>query len=238
MAVAADPTIRRQVVSAAREELAANPEASVERIARRAGVSRATFYRHFGSRAAMLETVTHSPRPPARTRILVAAQEMLVRSSLGALSMDDLARAADVSRGTLYRIFPGKAALMEGLIEAYTALHPNVTIEIETHPGGAEGDNLVKTRLATGDMSDMFYYNSGSLLQALNPSDTLVDLSAEPFIANIQESYLPTVSANGGTGDTGMPSAVPSSTHSAVVLRVMIDASSPYTSSAWTRRLR
>ena len=90
------------------------------------------------------------------------------------------------------------AAPMQGLIDASTALHPNVTIEIETHPGGSEGDNLVKTRLATGDMSDMFYYNSGSLLQALDPSDTLVDLSAEPFIANIQESYLPTVSANGG----------------------------------------
>ena len=73
-----------------------------------------------------------------------------------------------------------------------------MTIEIETHPGGTEGDNLVKTRLATGDMPDMFYYNSGSLLQALNPSDTLVDLKDEPFIANIQESYLPTVSANGG----------------------------------------
>jgi raffinose/stachyose/melibiose transport system substrate-binding protein len=90
------------------------------------------------------------------------------------------------------------AARIQGLIAAYTALHPNVTIEVETHPGGTEGDNLVKTRLATGDMPDIFYYNSGSLLQALNPSETLVDLSAEPFIANIQESYLPTVSANGG----------------------------------------
>ena len=69
------------------------------------------------------------------------------------------------------------AARLKGLIDAYTALHPNVTIEIETHPGGSDGDNLVKTRLATGDMPDMFYYNSGSLLQALNPSDTLVDLS-------------------------------------------------------------
>ena len=90
------------------------------------------------------------------------------------------------------------AARLKGLIDAYTALHPNVTIEIETHPGGSDGDNLVKTRLATGDMPDMFYYNSGSLLQALNPSDTLVDLKDEPFIANLQESYLPTVSANGG----------------------------------------
>jgi AcrR family transcriptional regulator len=47
---------------------------------------------------------------------------MLVRTSLSNLSMDDLARAAEVSRGTLYRIFPGKAALMDGLIEEYSPL--------------------------------------------------------------------------------------------------------------------
>jgi raffinose/stachyose/melibiose transport system substrate-binding protein len=90
------------------------------------------------------------------------------------------------------------AARLKGLTDAYTKLHPNVTFEIETHPGGTEGDNLVKTRLATGEMSDMFYYNSGSLLQALKPSETLVDLSGEPFIANIVEGYLPTVSQGGG----------------------------------------
>jgi AcrR family transcriptional regulator len=118
--MALDPTIRRQVLTAARTELATDPDASIDRIARRAGISRATFYRHFGSRDALLETVSHTPRPAARTRILQAAQEMLVRSTLADLSMDDLARAADVSRGTLYRIFPGKVALMEALIETYS----------------------------------------------------------------------------------------------------------------------
>ena len=41
-------------------------------------------------------------------------------TSLAELSMDELAKAADVSRGTLYRIVPGKAALLQGLIEAYS----------------------------------------------------------------------------------------------------------------------
>src|SRR5262249_14529874 len=68
---------------------------------------------------------------------------------------------------------------------------------IETRPGGGEGDNLVKTRLATGEMNDVFFYNSGSLLQALHPTETLVDLSKEPFIANNQEVFLPTASQNG-----------------------------------------
>ena len=124
MSLAADPTIRRQVVSAARSVLAKDPEAPIERIVSEAGVSRATFYRHFGSRDALLVSIAHEQRPNARSRILAAAQEMLVGTSLAQLSMDDLARAADVSRGTLYRIFPGKAALMDGLIEAFSPLEP------------------------------------------------------------------------------------------------------------------
>ena len=86
----------------------------------------------------------------------------------------------------------------QALANAYTAKHPNVTILLEQRPGGTEGDNLVKTKLATGDMNDIFFYNSGSLLQALHPTDTLVDLSKEAFIGNIAESFLPTVSADGG----------------------------------------
>ncbi len=83
------------------------------------------------------------------------------------------------------------------LVAAYTAKHPNVTIKVEPRPGGTDGDNIVKTRLATGDMSDLFFYNSGSLLQALKPATTLVDLSKESFIANIDPSFLPTVSQSG-----------------------------------------
>jgi raffinose/stachyose/melibiose transport system substrate-binding protein len=95
-------------------------------------------------------------------------------------------------------------ARANGLIAAYTAKNPHVTIEVETRPGGSDGDNIVKTRLATGDMPDLFWYNSGSLLQALNPSETLVDLSAEPFIADLSESFIPTVSQ--GDGIFGVPS--------------------------------
>lgn len=85
----------------------------------------------------------------------------------------------------------------KAIADAYMAQHPNVKIEFENRPQGGDGDNIVKTRLATGDMTDVFSYNSGSLLQALHPKDTLVDLSKEPFIANIVDSFFPTVSQDG-----------------------------------------
>lgn len=119
-ALAVDPTIRRQVMSAAREVLAEDAAAPVAAIADRAGVSRATFYRHFGSRESLLRSVSLEPQPAAEARILAAAKDMLVRTSLDQLSMEELATAAGVSRGTLYRIVPGKAALLRRLIEVYS----------------------------------------------------------------------------------------------------------------------
>ena len=57
----------------------------------------------------------------------------------------------------------------EALIAAFEAKNPNITIKLETRPQGGEGDNMVKTRLSTQEMTDVFAYNSGSLFQALKP---------------------------------------------------------------------
>lgn len=92
---------------------------------------------------------------------------------------------------------PTNVATAEGLKAAFEKENPNIKIEIETHPGGSEGDNLVKTRLATGEMSDVFRYNAGSLFRALNPPQNMLDLSNEPFIANIIDSFKSVVSVDG-----------------------------------------
>jgi raffinose/stachyose/melibiose transport system substrate-binding protein len=85
---------------------------------------------------------------------------------------------------------------LDALTKAYTAANPDVKFELETRPGGAEGDNLVKTRLATGEMTDIFQYNSGSLFQALNPTQSLADLS--DIQADVIESYNAVVMSTDG----------------------------------------
>jgi raffinose/stachyose/melibiose transport system substrate-binding protein len=85
----------------------------------------------------------------------------------------------------------------QALIDAFEKANPGVTVKMDTRPPGTQGDNLVKTKLSTGDMQDVFWYNSGSLLQALNPSKTLVDLTGDPAVANVDPSFFPVVSQGG-----------------------------------------
>jgi raffinose/stachyose/melibiose transport system substrate-binding protein len=92
---------------------------------------------------------------------------------------------------------PGTVALAEGVVAAFEKANPDITVRTDTRPGGSDGDNLVKTRLSTGEMSDVFWYNSGALLQALAPAKTLVDLTNDPAIKDVDKSFLPVVSQDG-----------------------------------------
>ncbi|WP_350001121.1 extracellular solute-binding protein [Pseudarthrobacter sp. WHRI 8279] len=98
----------------------------------------------------------------------------------------------------------------EQLAEDFHAANPDITVEIETRPQGGDGDNIVKTRLATGDMADVFSYNTGSLFQQINPEQNLVPLTGESYMDNVSESFKPVVTAGDdvygvpvGTGSAG-----------------------------------
>jgi AcrR family transcriptional regulator len=108
----------------ARGVLATGEKPTVAQFARAAGVSRASFYRVFESRGALLEALAVQPERAARERVLEAALVMVGAHGLSALSMDELATRAGVSRATLYRLFPGKPALFTSLITAYSPLEP------------------------------------------------------------------------------------------------------------------
>jgi AcrR family transcriptional regulator len=96
----------------------------VAELAGAAGVSRASFYRAFESREALLEALDLEPKPGASQRVLEAALKLVGAHGLTNLSMDDLATEAGVSRATLYRLFPGKAALFTSLLHEYSPLDP------------------------------------------------------------------------------------------------------------------
>lgn len=115
---------KQRLLEQARGVLARGGKPTVDDFARAAGISRASFYRHFPSREALLEALDISPEPGARERILTAATDLVGEHGLAALSMDQLADRAGVSRATLYRLFPGKEALFTALIEAYSPLEP------------------------------------------------------------------------------------------------------------------
>ena len=83
----------------------------------------------------------------------------------------------------------------EQLAKDFAAANAGITVKVETRPQGGEGDNLVKTRLSTGDMSDVFMYNSGSLFQAIKPEQNLVPLTDESWVGSLAESFTPTVEA-------------------------------------------
>jgi raffinose/stachyose/melibiose transport system substrate-binding protein len=80
-------------------------------------------------------------------------------------------------------------ASAKAVINAFQAANPNITIKTDTRPGGSEGDNLVKTRLSTGDMAEVFIYNNGSLLQALKPEQNLTPLDDQPWASQLDQTF-------------------------------------------------
>ncbi|GAA4419458.1 extracellular solute-binding protein [Georgenia halophila] len=90
-------------------------------------------------------------------------------------------------------------AAAEALVEAFEAENSDISVNIDTRPGGGEGDNIVKTRLSTGEMADVFIYNTGSLFQALNPDETLVEMSDQPWLGDLDDQFVNTVSTDNGT---------------------------------------
>jgi len=99
-------------------------------------------------------------------------------------------------------------ATAEALAEAFMAENDGITVEVESRPQGAEGDNLVKTRLSTGEMSDVFAYNSGSLFQALAPDQTLVNLDDQDWVGKLDENFVNSVSTENGTYGVPMGQAM------------------------------
>ncbi|MEY9951931.1 ABC transporter substrate-binding protein [Leifsonia sp. EB34] len=93
---------------------------------------------------------------------------------------------------------PASTKFANDLATAFHKANPSITVKVETRPGGTDGDNLVKTRLSTGEMNDVFLYNSGSLFQALHPDTQLQPLTDESWVKDLTSDFKKTVGTSKG----------------------------------------
>ncbi|MBX3385713.1 MAG: TetR/AcrR family transcriptional regulator [Phycisphaeraceae bacterium] len=66
---------------------------------------------------------------PSKERILHAARRLFHEQGFHATGMSTILREADVNSGTLYHFFPGKSALLVGVLQLYTALLRPIIID-------------------------------------------------------------------------------------------------------------
>jgi raffinose/stachyose/melibiose transport system substrate-binding protein len=90
-----------------------------------------------------------------------------------------------------------EVASSKAVIEAFQAANPGITVKTDTRPGGSDGDNLVKTRLSTGEMAEVFTYNNGSLLAALKPAQNLTPMDDQPWAGQLDKTFKDSTTVDG-----------------------------------------
>jgi len=137
-------------------------------------------------------------RPGTRGLAVIAVCSLaLTACSAGSLGSSDDSGGGSVEITYLIGNQDQDVKAANQLVKDFTAKNPGITVKTETRPAGTEGDNIVKTRLATGDMPEVFNYNTGSLFQAIAPQKNLVPLSDQPYVGDLDENFKKTVTADG-----------------------------------------
>src|SRR5689334_4878280 len=93
-------------------------------------------YRLDGTVAAVAET---------RTRLLDAATEVLLRDGAQALTLDAVAKQAQVSKGGLLYHFPSKQALVAGMVQRLVGQFDDALARAGDEPGAATRVYLAAT---------------------------------------------------------------------------------------------
>jgi AcrR family transcriptional regulator len=123
----------KQVLQAARalaEETAA--AFTMDQLAAKAGVSRATIYRQLGSKEVILKRLATEhgldelDQPDVPSRILQSARLLFAERGLLAPTMEQIAEEANVGVATVYRHFGDKTGLLRRFMQAF---HPRLPTE-------------------------------------------------------------------------------------------------------------
>lgn len=130
---------------------------------------------------------------------------LVCAAMLGAMAVVPV--AAEEEPVTLTLLFDTETP-MDGLQACLDIAEEKLGIKVETElrVGGSEGETIVKTRLASGEMADFFIYNSGAKLGELSPEENIVDISGYEWAQRLDDTFASAVSA-GTDAVYGIPEA-------------------------------
>jgi len=95
-------------------------------------------------------------------------------------------------------LFNGKVEIadqLKALTDKYSKEHPNVTFNIESVGGGADGAAALKAKFASNKAPDIF--GNGGYQEAITWKDKLEDLSDQPWVKDAYESALVPMTMDG-----------------------------------------
>lgn len=144
--------------------------------------------------------------PKLAMRVAVAAGSVaLIAGSLVGCSAGGSGSGGKTTITFLVQSGGASPTMAKDMAAAFEAANPDITVKVNKVPDGTDGANLVKTQLSTGTMDDVFLFNSGAALQALNPDKNLVDLSGEAWVADLADEFKGVVQGSTGKGTYGAP---------------------------------
>ncbi|MCC6791956.1 MAG: helix-turn-helix transcriptional regulator [Thermomicrobiales bacterium] len=161
---------------------------SLDEIARRAGISRATLFRRIGSREALdaeirARGIDPGGRENVRTRAMAAAAELIAAHGLATMTLDAVAARAECSIQALYAQFGGRDELLLATIERYSPL-PRIEAEFANPPADL-GDGV---RLVYGIIFDVVDQHRPLIVALLADA---ANRPAGPTARYLVEEYLP-----------------------------------------------
>ncbi|PFO00930.1 ABC transporter substrate-binding protein [Bacillus sp. AFS076308] len=133
----------------------------------------------------------------------IAAGILSASLLLGACGNSDSASGTKKDSGSkegkvVVDIFNGKVEIadqLKALTDKYTKEHPNVTFNIESVGGGADGAAALKAKFASNKAPDIF--GNGGYQEAITWKDKFEDLSDQPWVKDAYEDALKPMTMDG-----------------------------------------
>ena len=140
-----------------------------------------------------------NPRKFLKLVTILGASAALMATSAcqsGSLTGSNNVSAGVITIKLLHTNDTTNTAIAKAISDGFNASQSKYKVTLESRPGGTEGDNLVKTRLATGSMDDLFQYNAGSLMNNLNPTKNLIPLDDQSYVKDYSDPFKVSVTSS------------------------------------------